>query len=74
MSYTCGAFDATIEDSYRYEDFERDLRLCMPFVLAIDAGLDGTAMGMLLDYPEIADAFGRMTAYYERNFLEGESE
>lgn len=74
MSYTGGAFDTTIDDSYRYEDFEKDLRICMPFVYAMDAGLDGVAAGILYDFPEIEIAFGRLTAYYERNFLEGEEE
>ena len=74
MSYTGGALDMTIEDSYCYEDFERDMELCIPVVIALEAGFTGVAAGICIDRPEMMEAVGRVTAYCERNYPEGDDE
>lgn len=73
MSYTGGSFGTTIEDDYSYDDFMRDMRIACPAVLSLefyeqthneDFKKNAEAA---LSIDEVRDAFGRMTAYAERN-------
>jgi len=73
--YTGGAFDATIPDSYSYEDYKADFNECAPFLLCMLAGDEyqpfADELGMLMMGNEgMMEAFGRMTAYMERNKLD----
>lgn len=71
--YTGGAFDATIPDSYTYEDYKADFKACAPFVMCMLADDDNEFANMLalvmVENEQMMDAFGRMTAYIERNGL-----
>ena len=59
----------TIPDDYAYEDFMADCKTAAPFILALDSkGEHAEEMVMLLaENEQITDAFGRLTAYAERN-------
>lgn len=63
--YKGGAYDRTIPPWYKQNQADADARACAALVLAMDKGRDGDAMRELSD-PKVARAFGRLTAYYER--------
>ena len=71
--YTGGAFDATIPDSYAYEDYKADFNACSPFVMCMLADDDdefaNTLALLMTENVQMMEAFGRMTAYIERNGL-----
>ena len=73
--YRGGAFDTWIPDSYTYADFEADRKKAAPLILAVQAASEGVKYGdeiatlLFLDEP-MTYAFGRMTAYAERNNME----
>ena len=66
--YTGGAFDMTIPNDYRYADYERDMSTCADFVIAMKNNNVDECARILLEKPEVEYAFGRATAYAERNY------
>lgn len=76
MPYTGGAYDTTIPDDYVYEDFMRDMELAAPLAICLHAKEEHREFahmlaGILLANDTITDAFGRSTAYMERNSVAG---
>ena len=67
-TYKGGALGYEIDESYAYADFERDMKAASELFLAIGND-DDKAMRIILDEPETVDAFGRATAYVERNSI-----
>ena len=70
--YTGGAFNSWIPDDYTYADYEADMDKALPFILAVSASDEGEKYGeeialLLAMDNEITSAFGRLTAYAERN-------
>ena len=64
-SYTGGAFDMTIPAEYSHEDYERDVIDSALFVLAMEFD-EEAAFWLCVEKHESVEAFGRATAYLER--------
>ena len=66
--YTGGAFDMTIPNDYCYADYERDMKTCADFTIALNNNDQDRCMRILLEKPEVEYAFGRATVYMERAY------
>lgn len=70
--YRGGAFDTWIPDSYTAEDYEADMKVVAPLVLCMSAKPEykdfaDQVANLLILNKQIESAFGRVTAYAERN-------
>ena len=69
--YTGGAFGMWIPDSYTFTHYEIDKETAAPFILAMRMQDEGIKYGeeiatLLISDERIYSAFGRLTAYTER--------
>ena len=70
--YKGGAFDTWIPDSYTYTDFINDLQTAAPLVSCMEAKPEyrdfaDMLLTFLTNNEQITSAYGRITAYAERN-------
>lgn len=72
--YKGGAFDTWIPDSYTHADFEHDMETAAPLIICMDAKEEykpfaDMLLGFLGNNKQIVSAYGRITAYAERNWF-----
>ena len=73
-TYRGGAFDMQIPETYAYEDFKNDIDVAAPLVLCMSAKEEykpfaDMLLAFLFDNKQVTSAYGRITAYAERNNL-----